>query len=102
MSIYKTVYKIAYIHFQTFSKLLINNKWIEISQNLQLILTSYDIFKYTFLNGDGNHESTPVGRHEVSNPHVRIYLVLLVRKTEVGMSVKAQNYFQCISHQRQV
>jgi hypothetical protein len=43
----------------------------------------------------------PVGRHEVSNPHVRVYLVLLVRKTEVDMSVKAQNYFQCISHQRQ-
>ena len=44
----------------------------------------------------------PIGRHEVSNPHVRVYLVLLVRKTEVDMSVKAQNYFQCISHQRQV
>ena len=44
----------------------------------------------------------PVGRHEVSNPHVRVYLVLLVRKPEVDMSVKAQNYFQCILHQRQV
>ena len=44
----------------------------------------------------------PIGRHEVSNPHVRVYLVLLVRKTEVDMSVKAQNYFQCILHQRQV
>ena len=44
----------------------------------------------------------PVGRHEVSNPHVRVYLVLLVRKTEVDMSVKVQNHFQCISHQRQV
>ena len=28
--------------------------------------------------------------------------MLLVRKTEVDMSVKAQNYFRCISHQRQV
>ena len=43
----------------------------------------------------------PIARHEVSNPHVRVSLVLLVRKTEVDMSVKAQNYIQCISHQRQ-
>ena len=36
----------------------------------------------------------PVARHEVSNPHVRVYLVLLVRETEVDMSVKAQNCIQ--------
>ena len=81
-----------------------DNRWIEDSQNLQLKLTSCDIFKCTFLNGDGNYGSTPVGRHEVSNPHVRIYLVLIVRKTNCRrskyMSVKVQKYFQCISHQR--
>ena len=44
----------------------------------------------------------PIGRHEVSNPHVRVYLVLLVRKTEVDMSVKAHNCFQCVSHPSQM
>ena len=44
----------------------------------------------------------PVGRHEVSNPHVRVYLVLLVRKPEVDMSVKAHNCFQCTSHLSQM
>ena len=79
-----------------------DNRWIEDSQNLQLKLTSCDIFKCTFLNGDGNHGSPPAGRHEVSNPNVRIYLVLLVTKPKVDTSVKSQNCFQCISHQRQV
>ena len=79
-----------------------DNRWIEDSQNLQLKLTSCDIFKCTFLNGGGNYGSTPAGRHEVSNPHVRIYLVLLVRKPKVDRSFKSQICFQCISHQRQV
>ena len=42
----------------------------------------------------------PIGRHEITSPHVRVYLVLLVRKPEVDKSVKAQNCFQCILHQR--
>ena len=102
--IYKIVYKCAYIKFQRYSKFLIcGNRWIlRIPKTLQLRLTSCDVFKCTFLKSDVNHGSTPIGRHKVSKPQVRVYLVLLVRKTEVDMFVKAQRYLECILHQSQV